>query len=242
MRQKLRALIVDDERLARKELRSMLAERPEITVEGEAETVAAAAELIRAEEPDIVFLDIHMHGESGFDLLEKVDVPFKVIFITAFDAYAIRAFEVNALDYLLKPVNPERLARAVERLFEKQAEREDELRKLDYNDRVFLALDDERSRFLKVNTIEFISGAGDYSDVFTNDGQKILTPKPLREWEERLPEKYFYRIHRSTIINLEYVDRVERWFNRAYRVHLHHISEPLVMSRRYAARLRSKYG
>jgi LytTr DNA-binding domain len=85
-------------------------------------------------------------------------------------------------------------------------------------------------------------GAGDYSDVFTNDGQKILTTKPLREWEERLPEKYFYRIHRSTIINLEYVDRVERWFNRAYRVHLHHISEPLVMSRRYAARLRSKYG
>ncbi|HEY0378519.1 MAG TPA: LytTR family DNA-binding domain-containing protein [Pyrinomonadaceae bacterium] len=242
MRQKLRALIVDDERLARKELRSMLGERPEITVEGEAESVAEAVELIRAEEPDIVFLDIHMHGESGFDLLEKVDVPFKVIFITAFDAYAIRAFEVNALDYLLKPVNPERLARAVERLFEKQADHEDELRKLDYSDRVFLALDDERSRFLKVNAIEFISGAGDYSDVFTSDGQKILTPKPLREWEERLPEKYFYRIHRSTIINLECVDRIERWFNRAYRVHLHHAAEPLVMSRRYAARLRSKYG
>jgi two-component system LytT family response regulator len=170
-----------------------------------------------------------------------MDVPFKVIFITAFDAYVIRAFEVNALDYLLKPVNPERLARAVERLFEKQPAREDGLRKLDYNDRVFLVLDDERSRFLKVNAIEFISGAGDYSDVFTTDGQKILTPKHLREWEERLPEKYFYRIHRSTIINLECVDRVERWFNRAYRVHLHHAAEPLVRSRRYAARLRSKY-
>jgi two-component system LytT family response regulator len=123
MQQKLRALIVDDERLARKELRSMLSERPEIIVEGEAETVAEAAELIRAEEPDIVFLDVHMHGESGFDLLDKVDVTFKVIFVTAFDAYAIRAFEVNALDYLLKPVNPERLARAVERLCEKRAAR-----------------------------------------------------------------------------------------------------------------------
>ena len=242
MRPRLRALIVDDERLARKELRSMLAEHPEIKIEGEAESAAEAAELIRAAEPDIVFLDIHMPGESGFDLLEKVDVAFKIIFITAFDAYAIRAFEVNALDYLLKPVNPERLARAVERLFEKQAAREDAPRKLDYSDRLFLVLDDERSRFLKINTIAFISGAGDYSDVYTSDGRKILAPKPLREWEERLPEKYFYRIHRSTIVNLEYVDRVERWFNRAYRVHLHNFAEPLVMSRRYAARLRSKYG
>ncbi|MBD0371771.1 MAG: response regulator transcription factor [Pyrinomonadaceae bacterium] len=198
--------------------------------------------LIYEAEPDIVFLDIHMRGESGFDLLEKVEAAFKVIFVTAFDAYAIRAFEVNALDYLLKPINPERLSRAIARLFEKPATQEEKVRKLEYGDRLFLILDDERSRFLKVNTIELIKGAGDYSEVLTSDGQKILAPKPLREWEERLPEKYFSRIHRSIIINLEYVDKVERWFNRAYRVHLRDLSEPLIMSRRYAARLKLKYG
>ena len=99
------AILVDDERLARKELRSMLAEHEVIDGVGEAENVTQAAELVDAKKPDVLFLDIQLPGETGFDLLEKISHPCRIIFVTAFDAYAIRAFEVNALDYLLKPIN-----------------------------------------------------------------------------------------------------------------------------------------
>jgi two-component system, LytTR family, response regulator len=237
-----KAIIVDDERLARKELRTMLSDHPLIEVAGEADAVASAVELIREVRPDVVFLDIQMPGESGFDLLEKSEARFKVIFVTAFDAHAIHAFEVNALDYLLKPINPERLARAIERLFASDSQQSAaSLRKLEYEDRLFIDTND-RSGFLKLNTIQCICGAGDYSEVFTSDGKKLLVLKPLKEWEERLPERYFSRIHRSTIINLEYVDRIENWFNRSYRIYLRKIEEPFIMSRRYAARLKLKFG
>ncbi len=113
MTEKLQSLIIDDERLARRELRSMLAAFAEIEIVGEAESVAQAANLIEAEQPDVVFLDIQLAGETGFDLLERVSGGFKTVFVTAFDNYAIRAFGVNALDYLLKPVDPERFKQAV---------------------------------------------------------------------------------------------------------------------------------
>lgn len=240
MPQNFKALLVDDERLARKELRSLLAAHPEIEVMGEAESVNKAAQLIRSLKPDVVFLDIQMPGESGFDLLDRVEAKFKVIFVTAFDAYAIRAFEVNALDYLLKPINPDRLACAIERLATGESANEEQIKKLEYDDRLFLALD-ERSRFLKISAIECINAAGDYSEVFTSDGQKSMVLKPLKEWEERLPEKYFSRIHRSTIVNLEYVERMEKWFNQSYRIYLRNIEKPFTMSRRYAAKLKSRF-
>jgi two-component system LytT family response regulator len=238
----LKAIIVDDERLARRELRLMLLDHTEIEVAGEAEGVASALELIREVKPHVVFLDIQMPGESGFDLLDRSEARFKVIFVTAFDAHAIRAFEVNALDYLLKPINPERLARALERLASSASQPESHgLRKLEYEDRLFIDTN-ERSGFLKLSTVECICAAGDYSEVFTADGKKILVLKSLKEWEERLPERYFSRIHRSTIINLEYVDKIENWFNRSYRIYLRQIEEPFIMSRRYAVRLKLKFG
>ncbi len=218
----------------------MLAEHPEIKVIGEADSVRRAAELIRDSKPDVVFLDIQMPGESGFDLLDRVEAAFKVIFVTAYDAYAIRAFEVNALDYLLKPINPARLARAIERLSSSDNASREGVRKLEYEDRLFLTMD-ERSRFLKISSIEVICGAGDYSEIITVDGQKSLVLKSLREWEERLPERYFSRIHRSTIVNLEYIERIEKWFNQSYRIYLRKIEEPFVMSRRYSAKLKSRF-
>jgi two-component system LytT family response regulator len=248
-----RTILVDDERLARKELRSLLKDHPEIDVIGEAETIGQAVTLIQAQEPELVFLDIQMPGESGFSLLEQTSRDFQVIFVTAFDAYAIRAFEVNALDYLLKPINPARLAHTIERLTGKESPANhwpqsanegvtaQAARKLEYEDRLFLEID-EHSRFLKINTIVCIAAAGDYSEIFTTDGKKSLVLKPLKEWEERLPEKYFTRIHRSAIINLEYIERIDGWFNRSYQVHLRHLKEPLVMSRRYAAKLKLKFG
>lgn len=234
-----RAIIIDDERLARKEMRALLAEFDEIAVIGEAENIAEAVRLIRAEKPNLVFLDIQLSGENGFDLLEHVEQNFKLIFVTAFDAYAIRAFEVNALDYLLKPVNPERLAKAIERLSE-ESEDTRELRQLEFDDRIFLELG-ERSVFLKVCDISHINAAGDYSEIFTRDGKKFLLEKSLREWEERLPEKNFLRIHRQTIINLEEIENIQPWFNRTFQVSLKNYPQALAVSRRYAVKLKNRF-
>jgi len=240
MTEKLQSLIIDDERLARRELRSMLAAFAEIEIVGEAESVAQAANLIEAEQPDVVFLDIQLAGETGFDLLERVSGGFKTVFVTAFDNYAIRAFEVNALDYLLKPIDPERLKLAVEKLLIQEKPAND-FRPLSFDDRLFLELG-QGSIFLKINRISHVLSSGDYSEVFTVEEQKFLVEKPLREWEARLPENHFARIHRNCIVNLESVERVETWFNRSYQIYLQHCPEPFAVSRRYAAKLKSKFG
>jgi len=237
---KLTAIIVDDERLARSELRLLLADFAEISIVGEAKNLTEAVNLIRAHKPDVVFLDVQLSNENGFDLLEKVEKDFKLIFVTAFDEFAIRAFEINAIDYLLKPVNPERLAKTLERLFETEEKPEATSRKLEYEDRLFIETG-ERSRFLKISSIKCICADGDYSTVFTDDGKKHLITKPLKEWEDRLPEKHFVRIHRSNIVNLEFVERVETWFGRSYQIYLRDTKEPLPVSRRCAAQLKLKF-
>ncbi|HEY6404278.1 MAG TPA: LytTR family DNA-binding domain-containing protein [Blastocatellia bacterium] len=234
-----KAVIVDDERLARAKLRAMLEHYPQISIAGEADSADAAIQLINEERPDILFLDIQMPGESGFDLVNRLERPVRIIFVTAFDEYAIRAFEINALDYLLKPVTQERLTRAVERLSHSQTPDESPNRRLEHDDFLFLTID-QNSRFLRVREIKYISAADVYSEIITADEQKTLVLKPLSEWEERLPEKYFARIHRSTIINIEFVERVEKWFNYSFQVHLRGVKEPLTMSRRYAAKLKDK--
>lgn len=238
---KYKTIIVDDERLARREMRRLLAEFDEIAVAGEAENLAEAVWLIEKEKPHIVFLDIQLQNENGFDLLEKTERDFKLVFVTAFDAYAIRAFEVNALDYLLKPVNPERLAKAIERLADEKTEEKNELRPFEFDDRIFLEFGANRSVFLKVCDISHINSSGDYSEVFTVDKRKFLLEKPLREWEARLPEKHFLRIHRQTIINLEEIEEIEMWFNRTFQVRLKTFRSPLAVSRRYAVKLKSKF-
>jgi len=237
---KQKAIIVDDERLARKELRSLLMEFDRISVVGEAENLSDTINLIQTLKPDVVFLDIQLANENGFDLLDKVEKNFKLIFVTAYDAFAIRAFEINALDYLLKPVNPERLAKAIERLFVEDKESSDEIRKLEYNDRLFIDLG-ERSCFLKVSEISHVTASGDYSEAFTIRGQKFMLEKPLREWEARLPEKYFTRIHRSTIINLDQIEKIDTWFNRTLQIRLKNAPIEFTVSRRYAAKLKDRF-
>jgi two-component system, LytTR family, response regulator len=249
-----KAVIVDDERLARNKLRSLLAQHPQIRLVGEADSVDSAIETIERTKPDVVFLDIQMPGKSGFDLVNQIgqigqigqieqigqiNRSLKIIFVTAFDEYAIRAFEVNALDYLLKPVNPERLAKAIERLATPPTTPERSSRPLEYNDYLFLPFGDS-SRFLRVCEIKCIRAADVYSEIFTASEEKTLVLKPLSEWEERLPEKHFARIHRSMIINIEFVERVEKSFNYSFEVYLRDTGEPFTMSRRYAARLKDK--
>jgi two-component system, LytTR family, response regulator len=234
-----KAVIVDDERLARVKLRTMLEIYSHITVIGEADNSEDALRLINKAQPDVVFLDIQMPGESGFDLVNRLEHPVNIIFVTAFDEYAIRAFEINALDYLLKPVTPDRLNRAIERLIHSAAPVENPNRRLEHDDFLFLTIG-RNSRFLRVREIKYISAADVYSEIVTVDDQKALVLKPLSEWEERLPENYFARIHRSAIINIEFVERVEKLFNHSYQVYLRGENAPLTMSRRYAARLKEK--
>jgi two-component system LytT family response regulator len=235
------AIIVDDERLARRELRAMLeaAHASTVRVVAEAESVRTAAELVRTCDADVVFLDVQLAGESGLELLPLIDPSVAVVFVTAFDQYAVRAFEVNALDYLLKPVAPARLTRAVERL----GKPNDDLAgpstvpKLDYQDRLFLRLDD-RMGFVKVADIVSIVSDGDYSVVRLAGGRRHRARKSLREWAARLPETGFARVHRSTIVNLEFVERVEEWSHFSYRLYLRGAAEPVTMSRRYASLLK----
>jgi len=241
MKRPLSALIVDDERLARKDLISLLKAHDQVAVVGEADDVPSAVRAIEKLNPDVIFLDIQMPGDSGFDLLERVDVEARIIFVTAYDEYAIRAFEVNALDYLLKPVHPDRLAKALERLELQEQEPPARTRQLDFDDRLFLLLG-RHFKFLKVNSILTVTAAGDYSEVLTSDGTKGLALKSMKEWEARLPPQHFVRIHRSTIINMEAIDRVEEWFNYSFQVFLKGVKEPYVISRRYATRLKDKLG
>jgi len=231
----MKALIVDDERLARRELVSLLAAHPEIAVVGEAASVDEAAPLIAQLDPDVVFLDIQMPRRSGFELLAACDVRGRIVFVTAHDVHAIRAFEVNALDYLMKPVHPERLAQTIARL---RAEVTDiaPANQLELDDHLFLT-EGRAARFVRVRSIVCIRGADDYSELLVAGGVQLLSPRPLKDWEARLPERAFVRVHRTAIVNLEHVERVEP-AGDAFRVHLRGAAEPVPMSRRHAARLR----
>ncbi len=239
MTKQYKAIVVDDERLARNDLRVLLDSHKNIEVLGEASNGPDALEMIRDVHPDLVFLDIQMPGMNGFDVLEKISSDINVIFVTAFDEFALRAFEVNALDYLLKPVSADRLQQSIERLELKPDDAEDSQRDLEYNDRLLLKLDTSLG-FLKISTIICITSAGDYSEVLCTNKKKVLVHKSMAEWETRLPDAYFNRIHRTTIVNMECVDRLEEWFNNSYRVYLKGIEEPYVMSRRYVTKLKQK--
>ena len=246
----MNTLIVDDERLARSALRTLLAAHPALTVVGEADSVEAAVTAIARHRPDVVFLDIQMPGANGFALFDRVKADFRTVFVTAYDEFALRAFEINALDYLLKPVTAARLALTVGRLLEPEAmpaadslpgapaDRAAKL--LEPDDYLFLSAD-RWAGFVRVGDIVCICANGPYADVVIDGGRKTLVLKSMKEWEDRLPERSFVRIHRSTIINIRFVERVDKGVNYSYQVHVRHMPAPLAVSRRHAARLRELF-
>jgi two-component system LytT family response regulator len=239
MSSKFRAIIVDDERLARQDLKAIMDEFDEIECVGEAKNITSAEELLKKFNPNLLFLDIKMPGESGFDLLEFVEDETHIIFVTAFDEYAIKAFEVNALDYLLKPVSKERMALSIERLQQAAASKPVELKKFAIDDQIFIKLNNKYT-FLKISSIMKISSKGDYSEIIVNKGKNALVLKSMKEWESRLPENHFIRIHRSTIINTDQVNRIEPWYNNSHLVYLEGIEKPAVMSRRYFTKVKEQ--
>jgi two-component system LytT family response regulator len=215
----IKAIIIDDERLARNELKKLLMDYPEIEVVAEAANVGEGIEKIENMNPDLIFLDIQMPGKTGFDLLSELDRAPNVIFTTAYDEYALKAFEVNALDYLLKPVEPKRLADAIQKLH-LQDEREQGTNGttvnvnrsiLAENDQVFVK-DGERCWFVKLNEIRLFESVGNYAKVYFA-GNKPLILKSLNALEERLDEKMFFRANRKHIVNLRLIDKIEPYFN-----------------------------
>jgi two-component system LytT family response regulator len=237
------ALIVDDERLARRDLRDLLESQHGgvVRIAGEAATVQEAATLARTSGADLVFLDIHLAGESGFDLLPLLEPDVDVVFVTAFDQHAVRAFEVNALDYLTKPVSPDRLAVTIARLRAGAGSTSDSAGPLAYDDRLFLRIDD-RMAFLAVRDVVAIVADGDNASLWLANGRVVRVRKSLHSWEDRLPPKQFVRIHRSALVNLTAVERVEEWSHFTYRIYVRGYREPLEMSRRYGARVREQLG
>ncbi|HHM02903.1 MAG TPA: response regulator transcription factor [Caldithrix abyssi] len=235
----LRTIIIDDVKLIRDELKTLLLEYPEIEVIGEAGTLDQAIELITTYKPDVIFLDVQLKEETGFTLLEKINVDLKIIFITAYDQYAIRAFEVNALDYLLKPIDKERLDKAIARL--KSGGQDAVVRKggrLDYDDVIYLMINGS-FKFIKIKAIRCLIAAGKYSYLYYGERKnKDLVSKTLLEWEKILPEQYLVRIHRSTIVNFEHVERVKKQKNNCHEVYIRGIETPFIISRRYASRLK----
>jgi two-component system, LytTR family, response regulator len=236
---KLRAIIVDDERLARVNLKKLLEPHAEIEIVGEAGSCENALELIRIYKPQLVFLDIQLGGETGFDLLELIDNSIKIVFVTAYDEYAMRAFEVNAIDYLLKPVNPERLKASIERVLKTEKTQKNEARSYEYSDSIYVQLNNYASRFIKISSITCIEPVGNYSKIVTVEGRHCLVLKTLKQWQEELPYNNFVRIHRSSIVNIEHVERIEKRSNTQHRAYLKNLPEPLEVSRRYAKNLKS---
>jgi len=241
MNKHFKALLVDDEELARQDLKDVLSEFEQVKVVAEAENIEQARAQLKKYKPDVVFLDIQLPGENGFDLLENIPKNTHLIFVTAFDQYAIRAFEVNAQDYLLKPVSRERLTNALHRLETDTEQSQTSIRKLSADDSIFLRKN-EGYTFLKISKILCIEARDDYSEIFMENDEKNLVHKSMKEWENRLPEQSFCRIHRSTIINIEKVIKIDDWYNHSHLVTLEGLEKPLVMSRRYFALVKNKLG
>jgi two-component system LytT family response regulator len=211
-----KAIIIDDERLARNELKKLLHEFPEVEVIDEAANATEGIEKIESLNPDLIFLDIQMPGKSGFDMLAELDRAPHVIFTTAYDEYALKAFEVNALDYLMKPVEPKRLADALQKL--QQAEEKEAIVSgtpnrgmLSEHDQVFVK-DGERCWFVKLAEVRLFESVGNYAKVFFA-GNKPLILKSLNALEERLDDKIFFRANRKHIVNLRMIEKIEPYFN-----------------------------
>ena len=240
----MKALIVDDERLARKELIELLREFEDIEIEAEAQNVDEALKITEKFTPDVVFLDIQMPEKDGFQFLDALDsCPFEVVFVTAYDECALKAFDVNALDYLLKPIDKQRLDRVVERLRKlvksksssQNTTSAESNTSLSTEDRIFIR-DGEKCWFVHLSDIEVFESYGNYVRVFFKDFKPLIL-KSLNLIEERLDEKKFFRANRKHIVNMDYIVKVESWFNGGFMLYLKNGQE-IEVSRRQAIKFK----
>lgn len=236
----MKTVIIDDERLARNELKKLLSEFPGIDVVAEAANAAEGIEKIEHFDPALIFLDIQMPGKTGFEMLAELDRAPQVIFTTAYDEYALKAFEVNALDYLLKPIEPGRLADALQKVHaddERGTGSAPNANRslLQESDQVFVK-DGERCWFVKLMDIRLFESVGNYAKVYFG-ANKPLILKSLNALEERLDEKIFFRANRKHIVNLRLIEKVEPYFNGGLLLDLRG-GEKIEVSRRQAVKFK----
>ena len=229
----------------RRDLRTLLEAHDDITVIVEADSVASARHHIEKLQPDVIFLDVQMPPASGFELLDSIDTDLvSIVFVTAYDRYAVRAFEVNSLDFLLKPVQPERLSLTLERV-RRRIDSSNVLNSLHqpskfiYTDTIFVRLG-RHGKFIPLQSVRCIRAAEKYTELVGEEENVYVASQTLQEWEERLPEE-FIRIHRSCIVNLHYVTRTTDNPNGSKYVYLLGIAKPFAMSRRYASLWRKQF-
>ena len=236
----IKAIIIDDERLARNELKKLLEQHPDITIIDEASNVDEAIEKIDLSRPDLIFLDIQMPGKTGFDLLSEIEKSPRVIFTTAYDEFAFKAFEVNALDYLLKPIDPKRLADAIQKLQTEIALEQSSLLGVSRGpltevDQDFVK-DGERCWFVKLADIRLFESVGNYAKVYFSTNKPLIL-KSLNALEERLDDRVFFRANRKHIINLHWIEKIEPYFNGGLLVELKG-GEKIEISRRQTVKFK----
>ncbi|ARV15209.1 LytR/AlgR family response regulator transcription factor [Polaribacter sp. SA4-12] len=229
----LKAVIVEDSRLARNELKELIKAHKEIEILGEAENVDDGYKLINDTKPDLLFLDINMPEKDGFELLEMLDEVPTTIFTTAFDEYAIKSFDYNAFDYLLKPINQKRFSKSIEKVIESINNKTKEKTKnedaLSLDKQIFIK-DGEKCWLVKIQDISLFEIVGNYTRVFF-DNNKPLIYKSLAQVEEKLPTEVFFRANRQQIININHVKKVVSWFNGKLKIEMNS-GEEIEISRR----------
>lgn len=216
----MKSIIIDDSRLARNELKRLLKDFETVQIIAEAADAEEAKEKIEELKPDLIFLDIQMPGKDGFELLETLEYVPEVLFTTAYNEFALKAFEYNALDYLLKPVEKDRLASAISKVAEKMR-RESEMGnegKMSIHDQVFVK-DGEKCWFVNLEKVRVFEVDGNYTKIHFED-EKPMIPRTLNYLETRLDPKYFFRANRQQIINLKWIDKIEPWFSGSIRIYL----------------------
>jgi len=243
---KIKTLIVDDERLAREELKSMLKDFPEIEVIAEAKNGEEGIQFNTELRPDLILLDVSMPGMTGFEMIKQLDEIPNVIFITAFDEFALKAFEVSALDYLLKPVDTKRLGEAIRKLKEKEDFSSEvkitpnrQNRFLSIKDMVFIK-DGERCWFIEVQKIRKLESEGNYVKIYF-DTFKPMVLRTLNSFEERLHPEDFFRASRKHLVNIHWISHVENWFNGGLLLTMKD-GEKIEVSRRQAIKFKEELG
>ncbi len=233
----IKTVLVEDSRLARLELRELLKSFGQIEVLGEAENAGHALEMIHSLQPDLIFLDIHLPGKNGFEVLQELDKVPAVIFTTAFDQYALQSFEYNTIDYLLKPISSERLEKAILKA-EKQLRtvfKPDQREKLQENDRIFVK-DGKKCWFIILASIRLFESKGNYTQIFFDDNSPLIL-KTLQHIEDSLDAQQFVRVNRGQIINIKFIKNVVEWFGGRLKITLTQ-GEEIEVSRRQVNRIR----
>ncbi|KAB8154471.1 response regulator [Kordia sp. TARA_039_SRF] len=234
------AIIVEDSRLARNELKELLKKHPQIELVAEAENVDKAYELINQKQPRILFLDINMPEKNGFELLEMLENVPMTIFTTAYDEYAIKSFEYNAFDYLLKPISQERFSKTIEKVITAIEKEASENTPFELHRQIFIK-EGENCWLIRISEIAIFEIVGNYTRVYF-DEHKPLIYKSLNQIEAKLPEETFFRANRQQIINLNHVDKVVPWFNGKLKITMKNSKQEIEVSRRQSYKFKEVLG